>query len=326
MRVLLLRLSAMGDVVQSLGAVQALAAARPELQLHFVTQRPFVPLLQGLPGLAGVVAHDRTAGLRGLWRTGRTLRTLHPDVVLDLQGNGKSALLAWLSCCPRRLGAAAAWRQEPWSARLLTHRVEVPGPRHPALVAHTLVRELAPAAATTLPRLVATADECAREAAALRGLGVDAERPFRVVLLGAAADNRAQRAVAMARELASSPLPVLLLAGPHEIGVEPPAPASVLRHGADELRRLVALGALLAQSGGDVVGGDNGALHVLAASGARTTALFGAQDPAQTAPPAARVLQHRAPPPCMPCRSRACRHRDGPVCMEFSSADGVPAP
>ena len=45
-RVLLVRLSAMGDVVESLGAVRALAAARPDWELHFVTQRPFVPIEQ----------------------------------------------------------------------------------------------------------------------------------------------------------------------------------------------------------------------------------------------------------------------------------------
>ena len=50
-RILCVRLSAMGDLVQSLGAVQALHAARPELELAFVTQRENVPLLEGMPGI-----------------------------------------------------------------------------------------------------------------------------------------------------------------------------------------------------------------------------------------------------------------------------------
>ena len=38
-RVLIVRLSAMGDLVQSLGAVRALHEAQPSLELHFVAAR-----------------------------------------------------------------------------------------------------------------------------------------------------------------------------------------------------------------------------------------------------------------------------------------------
>ncbi len=41
-RVLVVRLSAMGDIVHSLGAVEALARARPDLELHFIAQRAFM--------------------------------------------------------------------------------------------------------------------------------------------------------------------------------------------------------------------------------------------------------------------------------------------
>ena len=61
--VLLVRLSAMGDVVQSLGAVRALRAARPDWRLTFVTQTEHAPLLDE-PGLVDrIVAFDRGGGL-----------------------------------------------------------------------------------------------------------------------------------------------------------------------------------------------------------------------------------------------------------------------
>ena len=90
----LVRLSAMGDVVQSLGAASALQRARPELEIHFVTQRGFEPLLDGL-GFASVIGHDRRAGFRGWRRTRSVLAALRLDAVVDLQGNWKSAL----ACC-----------------------------------------------------------------------------------------------------------------------------------------------------------------------------------------------------------------------------------
>ena len=323
-RVLLLRLSAMGDLVQSLGAMSALARARPDLELHMVTQRPFVPLLQGLPWLASVVAHDRAAGWRGLWQTGRALARLGADVALDLQGNGKSAVLAWLSRCRVRIGAGAAWRQEPWSRWLLSRTVAGSGPRHPAAVALAVVRVLAPEAMSTSPRLLAEAEEIDREAAAVLALGIDPALPFRVLLLGDPDDCRSQRPAAMQLELASSPWPTLLLAGPREAAVAAPAEAPVLRHDRGQVRRLLALGALLERAGGDVVGGDGGALHVLAAAGASCRALFGPQDPACTASLAVAVLQHPHRPACMPCRRRRCTHPEGPVCMDFASRDGAP--
>jgi heptosyltransferase-1 len=320
-RVLLVRLSSLGDVVQSLGAVAALAQARPDLELLFCTQRPYLPLLRGLP-LRAVVPFDRGGGLRGLLRLRAGLRALRPDAALDLQGNWKSAAACRLSGARERIGAGARWRQEPRSRWLLTRRVEVDGPRHPALVAYAVVRALAPTAALRLPRLDPEAAEIEQAAADLRALALDPTRPVRVLVPGDPSDPRSLRPEFHAAELARSPHPVLWLLGPDEAG-PPPGGAPGLRHGRGELLRLVALGGLLFRIGGDAVGPDQGPMHVLAACGVRTALLFGPQDPARTAPSGVRVLQHPAPPPCMPCRSRSCSHPAGPVCMAFTSGEGV---
>ncbi len=63
-RVLLIRLSAMGDIVQCLGAVRALAQERPELELHFLVQDSHLPLLEGLEFLASTIPHRRRPALR----------------------------------------------------------------------------------------------------------------------------------------------------------------------------------------------------------------------------------------------------------------------
>jgi ADP-heptose:LPS heptosyltransferase len=101
-----------------------------------------------------------------------------------------------------------------------------------------------------------------------------------------------------------------------------------LTHARGQLRDLVALGALVARAGGRVLGPDQGATHVLAATGARTLVLFGPQDPERTAPPGAGVLLRQDGPACVPCRRRRCHHPQGPVCMAFTTAQarsGLPA-
>jgi heptosyltransferase-1 len=290
-RILLVRLSAMGDVVQSLGPIAALHAARPDLELWYLTQRPFVPLFAHLPGVTGFVEHDRDGGVAGFFSTAAAVRRLGCEIALDLQGNWKSAVFARVSGARERVGAAADWRREP-SSRVL------------------------------LPRLVATDAEIDIAAHTVRGCGIDPDRPFRVHVLTDPHDPRTQAPRFAALDSKHSPLPILWLAGPDDGRALAPAVAALLRQGRGELRQLIGLGALLARIGGEVVGPDQGATHVLSACGARTTVLFGPQDPALTAPPGARVVQHAQPPDCMPCRLRLCSHPQGPVCMAFTSRDG----
>ncbi len=320
--VLFVRLSAMGDLVQGLGAILAVHRARPDWRLTIATQTTFAPLLDGLAGVERVVTLARRGGWRAVRKLRDELKQDRYDFALDLQGNWKSAAVALLSGARQRLGAAGPWRQEPRSRFLLHRSIAVPGNGHPAVVAWTLARELVAGLPFELPVLVATAAERERESRAVCELGIDPGRPFRVLVVTDPSDPRALRPESLAAEAAASPEPVLHLLGPAETGVGMPATARLLRHGPGEARRLIALGALVAQAGGLVVGPDQGACHVLAAAGARCFVLFGAQDPHRTAPPAATALVHRSPPPCSPCRQTVCTNAAGPICMAFSTATG----
>ena len=319
-RVLLVRLSAMGDVVHCLGPVAALAAVRPDLEIGLVTQWEHAPLLQGLPCLTQVIGHDRRGGWRGFRDTARRGRTFRADVVLDLQGNWKSALMARLCRSRGAKALGGAVRREPGSRWLLQRPLlGDPGGRdHPAVVAADILRVLAPDVQPVPASLPRPADgEIAAEAAAVRTAGIEPARPFRVLVWIDGADNRAWPMAAMDDVTAVGDLPCLWLAGPAESHLQPPAGVHLLRHGPGDVRRLLALGHIVRDAGGEVLGPDTGATHVLAACGAMVHALFGPQDPAHTAPLAATVHQHPAPPACMPCRSRTCHHEDGPICMRF---------
>ena len=100
--VLFVRLSAMGDLVQGLGAIQSLHEARPDWSLAVATQTPFAPLLEGLAAIRTVHTFDRHGGVASLWRLRGSLRAARYDVAVDLQGNWKSALVARSSGAPNR--------------------------------------------------------------------------------------------------------------------------------------------------------------------------------------------------------------------------------
>lgn len=323
--VLFVRLSAMGDLVQGLGAIAALHAQRPDWRLTVVTQATFAPLLAHVPSVHSVVTFARRGGLHAVRELRAALAARAFDVAVDLQGNWKSAFVARLSGARASLGAAAGARREPLSRWLLRRTVPIVGVPHPARVAWQLVRELAPQAPFTFPQLVALEHEIEAEAAVVQRLRIDLDEGCRVLVVTDPADPRALRPESVRAEVSRSPGRVLLLVGPGEHHLQIPEGVPVIRHGPGELRRLVALGALLRRTGAVVVGPDQGASHVLAAAGARCVVLFGAQDPRRTAPPAATALWHPQGPACRPCQRRACDHAQGPICMAFDSWQSVPA-
>ena len=99
MKVLLVKLTSLGDVIHTLAAAQEALVARPELQLHWAVDAQFASVLQAFPGLTQVHALPlRRLGLR-LWHPDwrlalSTLRATAFDAIIDAQGLSKSALVS----------------------------------------------------------------------------------------------------------------------------------------------------------------------------------------------------------------------------------------
>jgi heptosyltransferase-1 len=105
-KVLVVKLSSLGDVVHAMPAVQEMRAQRPGLLVDWVVERAFVPLVERCDGVRQAIACDLrrwrkspfSAQTRTQWRAFlRQLRQERYDAVLDLQGLTKSALVAWLA-------------------------------------------------------------------------------------------------------------------------------------------------------------------------------------------------------------------------------------
>lgn len=137
MRVLIVRTSALGDVVHALPVLTALRRHLPRARLGWVVEEAMAPVLAGHPDLDElVVARLRSWGrrplagpsLRGLGAFLATLRRFAPDVVLDLMGNHKAGAIAAASLCRRRVGPARAQRREPSSALWINRPVATRGP------------------------------------------------------------------------------------------------------------------------------------------------------------------------------------------------------
>jgi heptosyltransferase I len=106
LKILIVKLSSLGDVVHAMPAVRDVARAFPNAQIDWVVERGFVPLVRRCKGVRRVIASDlRTwrkapfsAETRQAWsRFKRDLQSEAYDAVIDLQGLSKSALVAWLA-------------------------------------------------------------------------------------------------------------------------------------------------------------------------------------------------------------------------------------
>lgn len=118
MRVLLVRLSAIGDVIHGLPVLNALREARPDAFLAWVVERRAATILEGHPALDALVVAERgwLWSPRRVWQLRRQLRQLRPDITIDLQGLARSAIAAWLSGARRRIGFGGEKGRElsPW--------------------------------------------------------------------------------------------------------------------------------------------------------------------------------------------------------------------
>jgi heptosyltransferase-1 len=292
-RILLVRLSHLGDVVHGLPLLGALHHAWPDAELGWVVQPEFAGLLEGAPGLARIFPFDRRGGIRGWFRARRVLRAWRPDWAVDSQGNAKSASMSLASGAPTRIGYARQDWREGWFARFLTQEAPRAYGVHAMHRVASLAGRVAPGAPLEFD-LGLTEQERAAGAHALAEHLPEGEGPAFLLHLGAPRDPRSWPTgawKALALRLADAGARVLVLSGPAESGVgEELAAALATRRdvhhwvGQGGLRPLAAALAAAAGSGATLVGTDSGPAHLAAAVDLPVMMLSGPQDPDRTGP------------------------------------------
>ncbi len=117
-RILLTRLSAMGDCILTLPLACALRDHMPHCQLVWAVEPLTAALIDGHRAVdeTMVIPKGWLTSSRLVWQLRKRLREYHFDVALDPQSLTKSSLLGWLSGAPRRIGFAAPQGRElaPW--------------------------------------------------------------------------------------------------------------------------------------------------------------------------------------------------------------------
>jgi len=106
LKILIVKLSSLGDVVHAMAAVQDIRLAHPEAQIDWVVERAFAPLVRRCKGVHRVIPCELrrwrkapfSADTRLAWHAFKLeLQQDAYDAVIDLQGLAKSALVCWLA-------------------------------------------------------------------------------------------------------------------------------------------------------------------------------------------------------------------------------------
>lgn len=133
-RFLLVRLGSMGDIIHALPAAAALRDTFPAAQIDWAVEPRWTRLLKDNPDLNRVIAANRTSPA-GLLSTLKAIRASRYTCAVDFQALYKSALLAFASAAPRRIGFSSSYAREGLASILYTERLN---PRGPHKVDHNL--------------------------------------------------------------------------------------------------------------------------------------------------------------------------------------------
>jgi ADP-heptose:LPS heptosyltransferase len=287
-KILVIKLGALGDIVQAMAPAAAIRAHHRDAKIVFLTTAPFAELALQAPYFDQVWIDERPRGPAGLLHLRNRLRAGRFDRVYDFQTRPRTALYFWLM--------RSAGRPE-WSGT-------APGASHPHRNPgrnrmHTLdrqeeqLRQAGVMAPVALPDLSWAATDISRFALS----------PDYVLLIPGGAAHRPEKRwpvenyAALAQRLAADGITPVVLGGPEErpLGRAIAAVAAQARDltGATGFGDLVAL----ARRTRRAIGNDTGPMHLAVAGGAPATVLYSAaSDPALTAPrgPDVVVLRRRS--------------------------------
>ena len=314
MRILIIKLSAIGDVIHALPVSYAIKETFPDAHVTWAVEPPARELLVDNPYIDEILLFEKKkfksfgGFLKNFGPLRQKLRAGRFDIALDLQGLGKSAALAYFSRAPRRLGMC--------NMRELSDRISEPV-RGPNAGGHIVERYLDVARAigcrveeVRFPLVVSERDKTLAHDA-LCHAGVPDGAAYAVLAVGANWPNKRwpTRSYAALSDwlYEKSVIPVFVGGGSldENLVADIVAQASippVSLVGKTSLKQLAAVvgGARVA------VGGDTGPVHLAAGLKVPTVMLMGPTDANRNGPYGQQENAIEVGRPCRYCWKRAC--------------------
>jgi lipopolysaccharide heptosyltransferase I len=319
-RILVIKPSAIGDIVHSLPILNLVRKKWPAAKISWLVTPTCAGILDGHPQIDEVIIFDRkklgSAWRRPkmMWRLSKFMRGLKDhrfDMVIDMQGLLRSGWMSWRTGAKLRVGFGNA-RELGWM--FYTHRVQT------SWTKHAIDRYLDLAVDLGCERgpvefVFPTTDE---DRATVAAMLPDGKR-FAVLLPGT---NWMTKRWPV-KHFAEIVKPLREKYGLETIVAGSPADSQLAEQiggmnlcGKTNLRQLVAL----LERADLVIANDSGPMHIAAALGRPLVTAFGPTNADRTGPFGRMDTVIRVDIPCSPCYSRTCSHRS---CLEWLKPEAV---
>ena len=339
-KILIVKLSAIGDVIQSLPMLKALRRKFPEAQIDWVTEEESAGILKGYPGIDRVLVSRRKswqksirekgkfrATLREILRFVRELRETPYDWVIDNHGVLKSGILVALSRGRRKIGYRATAGIADEGSYLFTHERRQPL----SIERHALERYLDLVEQLGVPikgielEFPITPDSLKSVQRILNGRGFNVH-PLAVIHPFAKWDTKQwswEKFARLSDRLAEKGVRMVFTGSRGDANAvekilsQTRFPAQVLNlAGRTDLGELAALFSLADL----VISPDTGPMHLAAAVKAPLIALFGPTAPWRTGPYGTGQIILRKALSCSPCFRKKCPTRE---CLDQITVEEV---
>ena len=334
-RILIVRMSALGDIVHALPVLAALRRAWPGAQVDWIVDEAYASILTLAEGLhQRVIVRARESGsspgavsfggAMGYLKAVHYLRARKYDAALDLQGLLKSAVWARLSGAARVIGFDRAHLREPLAAAFYSEAVV------PLNATHVIQKNLSILTALGLPPGVVELPlhPVAASATTAAIVAAGGATKYAVLNPGAAWPNKrwpADRFGSLAARLhASTGLRTLVTWGPNERPLAEEVAAASDGAAVPAPPTAIADLAVIMRDAALVVSGDTGPLHIAAAMGAPLVGLYGPTWPERNGPwnPDDQVISRAGG--CVCHHKRQCQ-RGAPCINEIAVSDVLAA-
>lgn len=306
-KILIVKPSSLGDIIHSLPFLNALKKRHPRSSVHWVVARELAGILEGHPMVDRLWPIDKDrwkhlrrlpASLAELRQLAAALRREHFDLVVDLQGLLRSALISRAASAPAVVGFREGREGSPL---FYTHRVAG------GVGLHAVDRYLKVADflgcdthEVAFPLVIPRDESILADNGLLRGQYV-------VMIPGARWDTKRWPADRFGRVAAALPLRSVILGSAADRGDALVAEAHSSGHAVTMAGRTTLQDAtVLLRHSRAALTNDTGTMHLAAALGIPVCAIFGPTDPRRTGPYGKGHIILSAEAHCAPCFRKRC--------------------
>lgn len=330
--ILIIKMSALGDVMHALPCAAALRELYPNAKIRWIVHPQFSTFVPQPPYVDEIIYFDKQAftkmsvkdKIKAFLQMRSFLRSFKFDLVIDLQGLFKSAVVAWMTGCKNRIGYNDM-REGSGLISKAIHGAHDQG--HIVQQYLDVIRYLGSKVEEPFfPMPELTEEKVQLKNMLLEKFSGSTKQDLVALVPGAGWVTKEWPEayfIDLAKKLIEQDKKIILVGGPAETAkaqlIEENLPKEQVLNltGKTNLKELAAL----MDNVGLCIGGDTGPVHIAAAMGCRIIALFGASSGHRAGPYGKQVTIISTTEECAPCFKRKCPlHKN---CMEKISVQQV---